>query len=230
MDNGNTATNSNTYLEVFNASSCASISTSTSYGCSSVASSLNIALAGGTYYFRVFTTTGTGGNSGKYGFSVCVSYTTPPSNDDCTGAITLTSGTTNSSGTVWLATATSGIPVGCATGNPDDDVWYKLTTSIFDTSLTVSLTAIGSNLSTSGTRIQVFTGNCGSLASYACGTTSLTISISGNTTYYIRIYSAGTGSIGGSSSGSAFSISIQTINPFRLQCFKLSLGDHLWSG
>jgi trimeric autotransporter adhesin len=213
MDNGNTATNSNTYLEVFNASSCASVSTSTSYGCSSVASSLNIALAGGTYYFRVFTTTGTNGNSGKYGFSVCVSYTTPPSNDDCPGAIILTSGTTNSSGTVWLATASSGIPAGCATGNPDDDVWYKITTATFDTSLTVNFSAIGSNLSTSGTRIQVFAGNCGSLTSYACGATSLITSVSGNTTYYIRVYSAGTGSIGGTSSGSAFSITATVDGP-----------------
>jgi glucose/arabinose dehydrogenase len=213
MDNGNTATNSNTYLEVFNASGCASISTSTSYGCSGVASSLNIALPGGTYYFRVFTTTGTGGNSGKYGFSVCVTYTTPPSNDDCTGAITLISGTTNTSGTVWLATASSGISVGCATGNPDDDVWYKFTTSKFDTSLAISLSAVGSNLSTSGTRIQVFTGSCGSLTSYACGTTGLTTTVSGNITYYIRVYSAGTGSIGGSSSGSIFSITATASGP-----------------
>jgi glucose/arabinose dehydrogenase len=206
MDNGNTATNSNTYIEVFNASDCASVSTATSYGCSSVASSSNISLASGTYYFRVFTTTATNGNSGKYGFTVCVVYTPPPSNDDCSGAIALTSGNINNSGTVWQATATSGIPAGCATGNPDDDVWYKLTTSTYDTSVTINLSGIGSNLSSSGTRIQMFTGSCGSLTSYGCGATSLTASVSGNTTYYIRVYSAGTGSIGGSASGSAFSI------------------------
>src|SRR5260221_1685998 len=82
MDNGNTAINSNTYIEVFGASLCSSISILTTLGCSSVASGLTLSLTpGSTYYFRVFTTTSTGGNSGKYGFDICVSYTSPPSND-----------------------------------------------------------------------------------------------------------------------------------------------------
>jgi trimeric autotransporter adhesin len=209
MDNGNTATNSNTYVEVFNASTCGSISTSTSYGCSSVASSLTLPLTGGTYYFRVFTTAGTGGNSGKYGFAVCLTYTSPPQNDDSNLPVSLTEGNATA-GTVWLATASPSIPVGCASGNPDDDVWYKFTTSMFDTSLTVALTGLGSNLSTSGARLQMLTGSNGSFSSYACGTTSLTASVSANTTYYVRVYSAGSGSIGGTSSGSIFTITATT--------------------
>lgn len=212
MDPGNTATNSNTYLEVFNASSCGSISTSTSYGCSSVASSATLSLtAGGTYYMRVFTTAGTTGNSGKYGFSVCITYTTPPSNDDCSGAITLTSGTTNNSGTVWNATASSGVPTGCS-GNSDDDVWYKITTSTFSNSLTVNLPSTGTDLNASGAIIQIFTGACGSLTSYACGSNTLTTPVSGNTTYYIRVYSAGAGPLA-SNSGSAFSITATLSGP-----------------
>jgi trimeric autotransporter adhesin len=141
-----------------------------------------------------------------WGFDVCISYPPPPSNDDCSGAVSLTSGTANSAGTIWGATASSGIPVGCATGTPDDDVWYKFTTATFDTSVTVGLSALGANLTSSGARLQMFTGSCGSLSSYACGTNTLTASVSGSTTYYIRVYSAGSGSIGGTSSGSIFTI------------------------
>lgn len=218
MSNGNLATSSNTYLEVFNASTYGAVSTSNSYGCSSVASSLTLSLPRNTtYFFRVFTTTNTspstGNPSGKFGFTVCVSYTTPPSNDDCSGAISLTSGVTNSSGTVWNATATSGIPTGCATGTPDDDVWYKITTSAFSNNLNITLPAIGSDLNTSGPRIQVFSGSCGSLTSVACGTNSATASVNSNTTYYIRVYSAGAGSIGTNSANSSFSITATVSGP-----------------
>ena len=209
MDNGNTATNSNTYLEVFNANSCAGISTLTSNGCAGVASSFSSNLTPGTkYYFRVFTTAGTGGNSGKYGFTVCVSYTlapTPPSNDDCASATTLTVGAASTAGTVWLATASSGAPSGCA-GDPDDDVWYKFVATSTNTSITLS--SIGTNLSSSGTMTQLFSGACGSLSSLACAGTS-TLYVTGLTvgnTYYVRVYSYGTGSIGGTSSGSSFNI------------------------
>jgi trimeric autotransporter adhesin len=162
-------------------------------------------LVSGTYYVRVYSGGSSAINSGD-GFSIIV--TGPPSNDDCGGATNLTSGVTNSSGTVWAATASSGIPVGCATGTPDDDVWYKITTSNFDTSLTINLTSIASELTTSGARVQLFNGTCGSL-SLACGTSSITASVTGSTTYYIRVYSAGTGSLS-ASSGSTFSITATT--------------------
>ncbi|MDP9230694.1 MAG: PQQ-dependent sugar dehydrogenase, partial [Bacteroidota bacterium] len=164
---------------------------------------------GNTYYIRIYVTTNpnAGGNPNQYDFSICI--VSPPANDDCSGAVTLTSGTTNSAGTVWLATASSSIPVDCATGNPDDDVWYKITATA--TNLSVTLSAIGSNLSTSGTRIQLFSGSCASLTTIACGTTNLSATgISIGSTYYIRVYSFGTGSIGGTSSGSAFSITATT--------------------
>lgn len=155
------------------------------------------------YYVRVYTTTqGTGNPNAQWDFNICIQNA--PANDDCGGAVTLSNGITNNSGTVWLATASSGIPTGCATGNPDDDVWYKFIPSgIY---LNVSLSAIGSNLNSSGTRLQLFSGTCGSLTSVACGTTSITDTVSNGATYYIRVYSAGTGSIGGTAPGSAFSI------------------------
>jgi glucose/arabinose dehydrogenase len=177
---------------------------------------LNAALiAGRTYYVRIFSSAA-GAPSNNAGFNICKTHTPlppPPSNDDCSGAVTLTSGTTNSAGTVWGATASSSIPVGCATGDTDDDVWYKITTGATSNGLSVSLGSIGSDLSSSGARIQVFKGVCGSLTSQACGTTSLSTTASGNTTYYIRVYSAGTGSIGTTSSGSTFSITATVTGP-----------------
>jgi glucose/arabinose dehydrogenase len=171
--------------------------------------------AGATYYIRVANVganpTGTG-QTPK--FDICLTHPTPPpSNDDCGGAIVLTSGTANTGGTIWSATASSGIPAGCATGDPDDDVWYKITTGSTSNSLTVSLGSVGTNLSSSGAKIQVFTGSCGSLTSYACGTNSLTTTAASNVTYYIRVYSAGTGSLGGTSSGSAFNITATATGP-----------------
>jgi trimeric autotransporter adhesin len=165
-------------------------------------------LVSGTYYIRVYSFGSTSLNSGAT-FSITVAG--PPSNNDCSDAIILSNGVTNSSGTVWLATASSSIPTGCATGDPDDDVWYKFTASA--TSLTVDLTSIGSNLSSSGAMIQLFSGTCGSLASVACGTTSLITTVTNGSTYYLRVYSSGTGSIGGASSGSIFSITVTTTTP-----------------
>ena len=163
-------------------------------------------LATGTYYVRVYSAT-TGNISSGANFDITV--TGPPSNNDCSGAITLTNGTTNSTGTVWNATASSSIPVGCASGNPDDDVWYKFTPT---TGLaTISLSSIGTDLSSSGAMIQMFTGSCGSLSSYACGTTTLTTVVQSGTAYYIRIYSAGTNPIGSTSGGSAFSITATSL-------------------
>jgi glucose/arabinose dehydrogenase len=192
---GTNLTSSNTYIEAFTASSCAagvftgtSIATTAS-GTSSL--SLTNLTPSTQYYFRVFTTgTATGGTTTDWGFSICVSYTAVPSNDDCAGALTITPGTTNSAGTVLNATA-SGTTVGCATGTPDDDIWYKFTTTSTQTSATITVSA-GATLSANGAMIQVYSGTCGSLTSIACGQNEVTLSsgLSVSTQYYVRVYSS----------------------------------------
>lgn len=120
-----------------------------------------------------------------------------PANDDCNGAMLLTPVATcpgsPTSGTVVNATS-SGVGVGTCTGNPNDDVWYRFVAVSNDQEITLS--SIGSNLNTSGARIQVFQGACGGLVSIGCGTTSVELEtyVPGNT-YYVRVYSAGTGAI-----------------------------------
>ncbi|MEJ8816823.1 PQQ-dependent sugar dehydrogenase [Lacibacter sp. H407] len=192
---GGSLTSSNTFIEAFTSSSCAAgVFTGTSIGTTaSGTSSLSLTnLTPATqYYFRVFTTgTATGGTAANWGFDICVSYTAVPSNDNCAGALVLTSGTTNSTGSV-LNAAASGTTVGCATGTPDDDVWFSYTTGSTQTYASITVTP-GATLSANGAMIQVYSGACGSLASIACGQGELTISsgLAPSTQYYIRVYSS----------------------------------------
>lgn len=114
-----------------------------------------------------------------------------PANDNCGAAVLLTSSTVcvNTNGTVQNAT-NSGVPVAPCTGVADDDVWYRFVTT--STDHTITLSNLGSNLSASGARLQLFSGTCAGLTSVACGTTSIAITtLARNTTYYIRVYSAG---------------------------------------
>lgn len=220
---GGSLNNNNTFIEAFNASSCASVSTATLIGGSSRGGSggTNTGLSiinltpGSTYYFRVFTTAGpTSGPSTNWTFSICVSYSTAiPANNDCSGAVTLTPGTTNTAGTVANATASTGIPLGCAAGTPDDDVWYRFTA--VRTYATVSVNP-GTALNASGAMLQAFSSSnntcTGTFTSIGCGQdavnmTGLTI---GNT-YFIRVYTAGatgTGAIARRYNGPIFNISV----------------------
>ena len=213
VSGGSNLDNTNAFIEAFNARTTADLTGVNSLGCNNIGVGLSLTgLSPSTlYYFRVFTSaTPTSNPSNKWTFSVCVSYVAPvlpPVNDECSGATTLTVGTTNSSGTVWGATASSGIPTGCASGTPDDDVWYKFTAT--STSAIVTLSSIGSNLSLSGALVQLFSGSCGSLVSLACGYTNLSATgLTIGSTYYVRVYSSAAGSIGGVASGSAFGITV----------------------
>jgi trimeric autotransporter adhesin len=203
-------------LQIF---SSATLSNATSISCGTTTLTTSGLTVGSTYYVRVYSSSNLPASDG--GFSVCVTDPGPPANDACSNAVTLSNGISNV-GTVWLATASTGIPAGCATGDADDDVWYKFTTPAFANNVTINLSPVGSDLSTSGARIQMFTGTCSSLTSYACGTTGLTTAVSGNTTYYIRVYSAGTGSIGGVSSGSTFSITAAATGPTMVTAGKMN--------
>ncbi|HLP38614.1 PQQ-dependent sugar dehydrogenase [Lacibacter sp.] len=215
---GGNLTTSNTYIEAFTASSCAAgVFTGTSIATTASGTS-TLSLTNLTpstqYYFRVFTTaSATGGTTTDWGFSICVSYTAVPSNDDCAGALTLTPGTTNSTGSVLNATA-SGTTIGCATGTPDDDIWYKFTTTSTQTFATITVTA-GATLSANGAMIQVYSGACGSLTSIACGQNEVTISsgLSVSTQYYIRVYSSSAYSTTPASGSVANNVSILVSAP-----------------
>ena len=181
----------------------------TSLQCGSSSLSATGLTVNNTYYIRVSNVGADPSGTGVAAdFNICITHAPPPpSNDECSGATNLSIGTTNSTGTVWNATASSGIATGCASGTPDDDVWYKFTAT--SSSATVTLSSIGTDISTAGALLQLFSGSCASLTPLACGYNSLSASglTSGNT-YYVRVYSSASGSIGTTSSGSVFSITV----------------------
>ena len=86
------------------------------------------------------------------------------------------------------ATASSGVPVGCASGGTHYDVWFRFTAS--STTHTVTISGLQSNFT--NPEIQLFSGTCGSLASIVCGTTTMTAtSLTIGNTYYIRVSNVG---------------------------------------
>ena len=160
---------------------CAALTNLTACGTTSITKSgLTV---GTTYYVRVANLNANPSGAGAVAnFNICVTHT-PPANDDCSGAISLTSGTTcvNTAGTLVGASYTTISSVGCGVTNRND-VWYSFVAVSSDPTITLSSAPANS-------RIQLFSGTCGSLTSVACGTSSLAATgLTVGTTYYVRIY------------------------------------------
>lgn len=176
-------------IELFSGS-CAAL---TSLGCQDVnpaggtevlnASGLTI---GNTYLFRVYHYgTGSGGNT----FTICITPPpTPPGNDACTGATSLTvnSSCVNSAGTSVNATSSA---TGCS-GTSNADVWYSFVA--VNTSATVTVAPS----STMDAVFELYSGSCAALTEIKCEDvnatgSSETYSASGlvvGNTYYVRVY------------------------------------------
>jgi hypothetical protein len=131
------------------------------------------------YYIRVtgFSSTSSGA------FTLSLTCTAPPLNDNCTGAITVSCGQ-SITGNSALGTPET-VPVGC--GNTTaPSLWYQFAGN--GQILTASLCN-----STYDTQLQIFTGNCGALSCAGtsddyCGVQSqLQQSTQVGTTYYIRV-------------------------------------------
>jgi trimeric autotransporter adhesin len=175
---------SSRYIQLLSGS-CGSL---TSVSCAN-ASSLSVATGltpGNTYYVRTYSTT-VAPTGCDWGFDICVTYVPPPSNDDCANSTLLYSNTscTNTSATLAGATASSGIPIGCAAAGTYYDVWFSFVaaSAVSETITLSSLSGIPNQ------RIQLYSGACGSLTSIACSSTS-TLTASGlsvGTTYYVRV-------------------------------------------
>ena len=175
-----------TYLEVFTGT-CLGL---TSVACQNVSSRLTLSTTiSTTYYVRVYVTSNPTGNpANKWNFDICVQN--PPANNDCSGAVSLTSNTScsNTAGTLDLATATTGLPSGCESAGTHYDVWYKFTAA--STIQTITISSLGANIT--NPEIQLYSGACGSLTSLQCGTSSLTATgLTVSSTYYIRVSNVG---------------------------------------
>jgi hypothetical protein len=185
---GNLLNASSTYMEVYSGT-CATLS---SMGCQNVSSSLSVTTVSGTTYFvRVYVTSNpTGGATNKWNFDICVQN--PPANDDCSGAISLTPGSscTTTTGTLNLATATSGLPAGCESAGTHYDVWYKFVAA--QASQTISISSLGSNFT--NPELQVYSGSCppSTLTSLNCGTSTVIVTgLTTGATYYVRVSNVG---------------------------------------
>jgi trimeric autotransporter adhesin len=191
----------NSAVQVFSGA-CGSL---TSLACGSTTATATGLTLNNTYYVRVSNVGTDPSGSGTANFDICVTHAQlPPANDDCSAATALAIGS-GTSGTVWAA-SDSGVPTVCS-GTADDDVWYTFSPTA--SSATVTLSGVGSNLSTSGAMLQVFSGSCGSLTSIACGSSGITaLGLTPGSTYYVRVYSTGSGSIGGTTAGSVFTITV----------------------
>lgn len=154
----------------------------TSLACGNSSLTYNSLTIGNTYYVRVYTQS----NNGTGAFNICVTHT-PPINDDCAGAISLTSNTTcvNTFATLNTATANGATPLGCFAAGTYYDVWFSFVAA--NTTETVTLSSLGANIT--NPQIQIYGGTCASLTNLtACGTTSVTRSgLTIGTTYYVRV-------------------------------------------
>ena len=146
---------------------------------------------GTTYIVRVYgygATTATNGT-----FNICV--TTPPPNDDCANAVTLTPGalgaacTPTAGTTVGATQSLAAIACNNFTGTADDDVWYQFTATAANHKVTVT---VGAGFDAV---IDVRSGNCNG-TNIACADATFngpteTAVLSGLTvgaTYLVRVY------------------------------------------
>ena len=148
----------------------------------------------GTYY--IYIDTWPSPTCGQ--FTLDLTTSSKPANDNCSGATSLTvnadqaCGVTTAGNTAGATQSTETAPTCNATG-VDDDIWYSFTATA--TSHEVKITG-----ATNVTGFAVYSGSCGSLSqlSGACGTTSSgtgTLNASGLTigiVYYVRVFSTAT--------------------------------------
>jgi len=144
--------------------------------------------AGNLYKIRVFSYGGVG-SEGQ--FNLCVQQIPPPPvNDNCAGAISLTSNpacVATAGTTDWATTST---PASVCGGTADDDVWY----SFVATGTTHEITVVGDPQM--NPVVQLLTGTCASMTALTC----VDLSLDGGTevinaaglfpgiTYYVRVY------------------------------------------
>ncbi|MGC4040274.1 MAG: GEVED domain-containing protein [Flavobacterium sp.] len=153
-------------------------------------------LTGGiTYFYRIRASNGVCVSSAQSG-----SCSTLITNDNCSGAITLTvnpNPVCNTSTTATTVGATQS-QVGC-TGNADDDVWFKFVATGPSHTVTVTPGTLNNAV------FEAFAGTCGSLGTGVCVNdtgganieTATFIGLTTGATYFVRVYSNGNASNAG---------------------------------
>jgi hypothetical protein len=138
-------------------------------------------------YIAYFSTTGTSIQTGT--FTLSLTCTPLPTNDNCSSAITLTPGAPGAAcpgATPGNTTGATQSQTAC-TGIADDDVWYS-----FMATASTHFVTIASSVDMVH---QTFSGTCGSLTSVICSdpNTSTLTGLMVGTTYYIRVHTWSSG-------------------------------------
>ncbi len=143
---------------------------------------------GNTYYVRVYSWTGTAGQTST--FDICIGTPPPPPpNDNCGGAISVpVSSGTCTPVTSSIASATTSPNTNGCFGTADDDVWFSFTATTTD--VQIDLTNISG--STTDLYHNVYAGTCGALgAELVCSDpeSSTVSSLTIGNVYFVRVYS-----------------------------------------
>ncbi|HWJ29872.1 MAG TPA: hypothetical protein VNS32_25255, partial [Flavisolibacter sp.] len=110
---------------------------------------------GTTYFIRV-SNYGTAPITTNGSFDICVYYP-KPSNDDCSGAKSISTSSTcsNTAGTLFAATPSTGLPVGCESTGTHYDVWYSFTAA--GNTEVINLSSLGAGIT--NPEVQIYKGN-----------------------------------------------------------------------
>jgi uncharacterized repeat protein (TIGR01451 family) len=120
-----------------------------------------------------------------------------PANDNCSGAVSISSNIACSFTTynIRSATSNSGFPAGAcgsATNTTTYDMWFTFQAQATSTTITFNASGFGSAITASSVYVEVLSGTaCGSFTSLLCGNASAARTATGLTvgvTYYLRIY------------------------------------------
>jgi hypothetical protein len=165
---------------------------------------------GQQYYIRVYTYSSDVTDYG--GFSICVTTPTPPANDNCGAATSLSVSptaicTTSISGTTEAATASTETPPNTNPTGTNDDVWYSFAATAANHGITLS------NLNGTATdmAMAIYSGSCGALVLVQDSDpeTMNVANLTPGQTYYVRVwtYSDQPGDY------SSFDICVTTLTP-----------------
>ncbi|MDB4534794.1 hypothetical protein N9242_07970, partial [Vicingaceae bacterium] len=145
---------------------------------------------GETVWVRISEYNGGSWGAAPYNYEIASTGGTPPANDDCVNATTLTPNAAPIPGTGYCATIENPFTNDCE-GNTEGNVWYSFTLPNSGQT-TVNLTNIDCFGSGNGVDVSVFTGGCGAFGTVICSqaiSADAAINFTGSTgvTYYVMV-------------------------------------------
>lgn len=177
----------------FHTGGCAGTCVGSATTSSGTTANATFAVVAGTTY-TVVVTTWAAPTCSPYTLTISapVAPPAPPANNNCSGAIALTSSASCSPTpyTTVGATSSTVTPTGACTssfGTPDDDVWFSFVATSASQTITLANTSGSTDI-----YFQVFSGSCGTtMTSVLCSDTDAGGTATGLTvgaTYYVRVY------------------------------------------